>query len=54
MNARKRTEQKKNKKKKLIKKRWNVYVYNLTDWANEISILTTDESQKNIIMILKW
>ena len=54
MNAKKRAEQKKSKKKKLIEKKWNVYVYNLTDWTNEISILTTDESQRSIIMTLKW
>ena len=54
MNARKRAEQKENKKKKLIERRWNVYVYNLIDWANEILILTTNESQRNIIMTLKW
>ena len=54
MNARKRAKQKKNKKKKLIERKWNVYVYNLTDWTNEILILTTNESQRNIIMTLKW
>ena len=54
MNAKERAEQKKNKKKKLIERKWNVYIYNLTDWANEISILTANESQKNIIMTLKW
>ena len=54
MNARERAEQKKSKKKKLIEKKWNVYVYNLTNWTNEILILTADESQKSIIMTLEW
>ena len=54
MNARERAGQKRSKEKGLVETWWNVYVYNLADWANEIPILAADEPQRSIVVALRW